>query len=129
MSYHFSKTIETKDFNQAIEQVTAALKTEGFGILTEIDVTATFKKKLDIDFKNYRILGACNPQFAHKAISAEDKIGVFLPCNALVQQHEDDTIEISLVDPIASMQSVENPALGALAGEVQEKMKKVLAAI
>lgn len=125
MSYHFSKKIATRNFEEALELVSDALKTEGFGVLTTIDVKATFKKKLDVDFRNYHILGACNPNFAHKAISAEDKIGVFLPCSVVVQEHKNGQIEVSFVDPIASMMSVQNPQLGQLATEVQEKLKRV----
>ncbi|NVJ64008.1 MAG: DUF302 domain-containing protein [Flavobacteriaceae bacterium] len=127
MNYHKSVTQEGKSFEEVIEAVTEALKTEGFGVLTDIDVSATFKKKLDLDFQKYRILGACNPHFAHKAISSENKIGVFLPCNVVVQQHEDGSIEVSAVDPMASMMSVENEELGALASEVNAKLDKVIA--
>jgi uncharacterized protein (DUF302 family) len=129
MKYYFNTILNTKDFDTAIEQVTEELKKEGFGILTDIDVAATFKKKLDVDFKKYRILGACNPQFAHKAISSEDKIGVFLPCNVVVEAHENGDIEVSAVDPIASMSTVENETLGSLAMDVQAKMKKVVAGL
>jgi uncharacterized protein (DUF302 family) len=129
MKYYFNTILNTKDFDAAIEQVTEELKKEGFGILTDIDVAATFKKKLDVDFKKYRILGACNPQFAHKAISSEDKIGVFLPCNVVVEAHENGDIEVSAVDPIASMSTVENETLGSLAMDVQAKMKKVVAGL
>lgn len=127
MNYHKSVTLEGKSFEEVIEAVTEALKTEGFGVLTDIDVSATFKKKLDLDFQKYRILGACNPHFAHKAISSENKIGVFLPCNVVVQQHDNGTIEVSAVDPMASMMSVENEELGALASEVNAKLGKVIA--
>jgi uncharacterized protein (DUF302 family) len=127
MNYHKSITIEGKSFDQTIEAVTEALKSEGFGVLTDIDVSATFKKKLDLDFQKYRILGACNPHFAHKAISSENKIGVFLPCNVVVQQHENGSIEVSAVDPMASMMSVENDSLGAIASEVNTKLDKVIA--
>ena len=127
MRYYFNTILKTKDFDAAIQQVAEELKKEGFGVLTDIDVQATFKKKLDVDFKKYRILGACNPQFAHKAISSEDKIGVFLPCNVVVEEHDNGDIEVSAVDPIASMSTVENETLGELAKEVQEKMKKVIA--
>ncbi len=127
MNYHKSVTQEGKSFEEVIEAVTEALKTEGFGVLTDIDVSATFKKKLDLDFQKYRILGACNPHFAHKAISSENKIGVFLPCNVVVQQHEDGSIEVSAVDPMASMMSVDNEELGALASEVNAKLDKVIA--
>ncbi len=127
MNYHKSITIEGKSFDQTIEAVTEALKSEGFGVLTDIDVSATFKEKLDLDFQKYRILGACNPHFAHKAISSENKIGVFLPCNVVVQQHENGSIEVSAVDPMASMMSVENDSLGAIASEVNTKLDKVIA--
>ena len=122
MSYYFTKRIN-EDFESAISKVTEELKKEGFGILTEIDVQATFKKKLDIDFKKYRILGACNPTFAFEAIKAEDKIGTMLPCNVIVQEEEDGTIEVSAVDPVASMMSVQNSSLASIASEVREKLK------
>ena len=125
MSYHFSKTID-KPFDQAITDVTAALQAEGFGVLTTIDVKATLKKKLDVDFRPYTILGACNPQFAYKALQAEDKIGTMLPCNVLVQQTADGKVEVSAVDPIASMAAIENAELGAIAGEVQGLIKGVI---
>lgn len=124
MSYYFSKTINTT-FDEAVDRVTEELKKEGFGILTEIDVKATLKKKLDVDFPPYMILGACNPPFAHRALLAEDKIGAMLPCNVIVQEI-DDRIEVSAVDPIASMQAVENPKLADIAIEVQALLKKVI---
>ena len=126
MSYYFNKVVSTKNFEEAIEQVTAVLKTEGFGVLTEIDIQKAFKEKINVDFKKYRILGACNPGFAHEALLAEDKIGVFLPCNVIVEEHENGDIEVSAVDPIASMSAVKNEALGGFALEVQEKMKSVI---
>ncbi len=126
MSYFFSATLTNTSFEAAIEQVTAALKKEGFGILTEIDVQATFKKKLDIDFKRYQILGACNPTFAHKAILAEDKIGVFLPCNVVVSEGQNGSIHVTAVDPIASMISVKNDSLGEIATQVQASLKRVI---
>ena len=129
MPYYYSKRLDNVAFDEAIEKVTAALKEEGFGVLTEIDVKATLKKKLDVDFKPYRILGACNPGFAHKALQAEDKIGAMLPCNVIVQQQNSETIEVSVVDPVASMQAVENEGLGKIAGEVRDKLKKVLESI
>ena len=129
MSYYFSTTLTGTSFDEAIEKVTEELKKEGFGVLTEIDVKATLKKKIDVDFKPYRILGACNPAFAHKALSAEDKIGVFLPCNVVVSQNDNGDIEVSAVDPIASMTSVKNDSLGDIAGQVQEKLKRVIAAL
>ena len=126
MSYYFSKSLANTSFDQAVEQTVLALKTEGFGILTEIDMKATLKKKLGVDFRNYKILGACNPPFAYKAFQAEDKIGTMLPCNVIVQQKTPDTIEVAAVDPIASMQAVINENLMEIAYEVREKLKKVI---
>lgn len=126
MSYYFNKTINGKTFEEAIELVTLELKKEGFGVLTEIDVKATLKKKIDVDFKKYVILGACNPHFAHQALLNEDKIGVFLPCNVIVEEHEDGEIEVSAVDPIASMMAVSNNQLSKISSEVQLKLKKVI---
>lgn len=126
MSYHVSKTLKSTNFNDAIERVTEELKKEGFGILSEIDVRETLKKKIDVDFKPYKILGACNPEFAHKALQAEDKIGVMLPCNVVVEENEDGSIEVSAVDPMASMSAVENDQLAQLAAEVKGKLDKVL---
>tara|TARA_R110000787_G_scaffold17143_2_gene54095 strand:- start:1003 stop:1395 length:393 start_codon:yes stop_codon:yes gene_type:complete len=126
MSYYFNKVVKTKDFEEAIDQVTKVLKDEGFGILTEINIHDAFKEKLGVDFKKYRILGACNPGFAHKALLAEDKVGVFLPCNVIVEEHENGDIEVSAVDPIASMGAIKNESLGGLALEVQDKMKRVI---
>jgi uncharacterized protein (DUF302 family) len=128
MSYYFTTTLK-QDFDTAIQKVTEELKKEGFGILTEIDVKETFKKKLDVDFRKYRILGACNPQMAHQAISAESRIGTMLPCNVIVQETGDGTIEISAVDPVASMQAVKNDTLGDVATQVGEKLKKVIESI
>lgn len=128
MCYHFSKTVDIP-FEDAIAKVTDELKKEGFGILTEIDVKATFKKKLDVDFRNYKILGACNPPFAYQALQAEDKIGTMLPCNVVVQEHAPGQVEISAVDPMSSMQAVENEGLGGIAREVQAKLKKVVESV
>jgi uncharacterized protein (DUF302 family) len=125
MSYYYSKTLDVS-FEDAIDKTTEALKEEGFGILTEIDIKATLKKKLDVDFKKYQILGACNPPLAHKALSAEDHIGLMLPCNVIVQEHENGEVEVSAVDPIASMQAVENDDLGDIAEEVRDLLKKVI---
>lgn len=125
MSYYFQKTVDL-GFDQAIDKVTEELKKEGFGILTEIDVKATLKKKLDVDFRNYRILGACNPPFAHKALQAESHIGAMLPCNVIVQDTENGKVEVAAVDPVASMQAIENPALAEIAGTIQEKLKSVI---
>jgi len=126
MNYYFNKTVENVAFDEVIESVTAALTTEGFGVLTEIDVKATFKKKLDVDFRNYRILGACNPAFAFKALEAEDKIGTMLPCNIVIHQISDTQIEIAAVDPVASMQAIENNNLIELAGEIRAKLERVI---
>lgn len=126
MSYYFQTTLSNTSFEDAIEKTTEALKEEGFGVLTEIDIKSTLKKKLDVDFYNYTILGACNPGFAHKALLAEDKIGAMLPCNVIVQEKEAGTIEVSAVDPAASMQAVENESLDDIAGEVRDKLKKVI---
>lgn len=125
MTYHFSKTCDLS-FEEAISSVTEKLKTEGFGILTEIDVKETLKKKLNVDFRKYKILGACNPPFAYQALQAEDKIGTMLPCNVIVQEHGDGKVEVSAVDPVASMRAIENPALGAIAEQIRAKLKKVV---
>lgn len=126
MSYYFNKTVTGKGFDKTIEDVTAELKKEGFGVLTEIDVKETLKKKLDVDFKKYKILGACNPSFAHQALQNEDKIGVMLPCNVIVEEHDNGEIEVSAVDPVVSMSAVENENLGKIAGEVRDRLKKVI---
>jgi uncharacterized protein (DUF302 family) len=125
MSYHFSKRLDVP-FDQAISRVTEALKREGFGLLTDINVSATLKAKLGENFRPYRILGACNPQLAHRALQLEDKIGTMLPCNVIVQEYADGTVEVSAVDPIASMQAIGNPGLAEVAKEVQAKLKKVV---
>ena len=125
MSYHFTKTLGLP-FDQAVERVTEALAKEGFGVLTDIDVAATMKKKLGQEFRPYRILGACNPQLAYRALTLEDKIGTMLPCNVIVQQHEGGAIEVSAVDPVASMQAIQNPSLAEVAKEVQAKLKRVV---
>lgn len=124
MSYTFNKLLKGKSFDEVVSHVTEELKKEGFGVLTEIDVKETLKKKIDVDFKKYKILGACNPQLAYKALQAEDKIGVFLPCNVIVVEHENGSIEVSAVDPIASMISVKNESLGDVAIGVQQKLKR-----
>ena len=125
MSYYFSKVVN-EDFDVAIEKVTEKLKEEGFGVLTEIDVKATLKKKLNVDFKKYKILGACNPPFAYKALQAEDKIGIMLPCNIVVEENSEGKVEVSAVDPIASMMAVKNESLGSVAEEVRVKLRKVI---
>ena len=125
MSYYFSKIVDD-NFEDAIERVTARLADAGFGVLTTIDVSATLKKKIDVDFQRYTILGACNPGFAHKALLAEDKIGTMLPCNVIVQETADGKVEIAAVDPMASMMAIENEALGGIAGEVRAMLKNVI---
>jgi uncharacterized protein (DUF302 family) len=125
MSYHFSKTLDVP-FDQAIARVNEALKGEGFGVLTDIDVAATMKAKLGEDFRPYRILGACNPQLAHRALQLEDKIGTMLPCNVIVQQHANGDVEVSAVDPAASMQAIDNPGLAEVAQNVRDRLKRVV---
>jgi len=121
MTYYFSRKIDA-EFDAAVSRVTASLKNQGFGILTEIDVGATLKKKLEVDFRPYKILGACNPPFAYKALQAEDKIGTMLPCNVIVQATDDGGVEIAAIDPAASMQAVDNPALEQIAATIGEKL-------
>ena len=125
MEYYFSKTI-AGSFDNTIQKVTEALQAEGFGILTEIDIKATLKKKLDVDFYNYTILGACNPPFAYKALLAEDKIGTMLPCNVIVQEKEAGEVEVSAVDPTASMKAIENDELHEIATEIRARLQKVI---
>src|SRR5664279_3526190 len=126
MNYYFSKSLVNVTFDEAIQKVTESLKEEGFGILTEIDIKATLKKKLDVDFYNYKILGACNPPFAYKALLAEDKIGTMLPCNVIIQEKVLGLVEVSAVDPAASMLSIENKDLQAIATEIRTRLKKVI---
>jgi uncharacterized protein (DUF302 family) len=125
MSYYFNKTLNLS-FDTAIARVSEELKKEGFGILTHIDVKVTLKKKLDVEFRKYWILGACNPPFAYKALQAEDKIGTLLPCNVIVQEISDGKIEVAAIDPLASMQAVENPTLREIATEISNKLKTVI---
>jgi uncharacterized protein (DUF302 family) len=124
-SYHISKFTDGS-YDEAVELVTARLKEEGFGILTEIDVKATLKKKIDVDFRRYVILGACNPHLAHKAMTVEDKIGVYLPCNVLVQETAEGKTEVSAMNPMVAMAGVENPALEAVARQVSEALGRVI---
>ena len=126
MSYYFSKTVN-EDFDKAIEHVTEELKKEGFGVLTQIDVQDTLKKKLDVDFKKYKILGACNPNFAYQALQSEDKIGTMLPCNVVVEENLDGTVEVTAVNPVESMSAIKNDSLGNVAGQVRDKLQKVIA--
>jgi uncharacterized protein (DUF302 family) len=125
LAYYLNKTLRMS-FDGAVAKVTEELKKEGFGILTEIDVKETIKKKLNLDFRKYKILGACNPPFAHKALELEDKIGTMLPCNVIVQETSGGQAEVAAIDPVASMQAVENPKLTKVAEEVQGKLKKVI---
>jgi uncharacterized protein (DUF302 family) len=125
MAYHFTKTIDGP-FEGAIAAVTQALAARGFGVLTTIDVKATLKKKLGVEFRPYTILGACNPQFAYQALQQEDKIGTMLPCNVILQQREDGRIEVSAVDPVASMQAIGNPRLESIAAEVRKLLRSVV---
>lgn len=124
MSYYISKILNVT-FDSAESKVKEALKNEGFGILTEIDVQATLKKKLDVDFRSYKILGACNPPFAHEALQAEDKIGTMLPCNVILQQGE-ESVEVAAIDPIASMSAVKNEKVKEVATQIQMKLKNVI---
>jgi uncharacterized protein (DUF302 family) len=126
MTYYISKTIKGLSFTQVEEKIIEALKNEGFGVLTEINVKDVFKKKLDLDFRKYKILGACNPHFAHQALEAEDKIGTMLPCNVILQELENGEIEVAAVDPMASMASVENPSLETLSVQVRQKLSNVI---
>jgi len=126
MGYYFSKRMHA-DFEGGVERVRAALASEGFGVLSEIDVSATLKKKLGVDFRRYTILGACNPPFAHRALLLEDKVGTMLPCNVIVQEIAPGELEVAAVDPIASMQAIENPSLGDVASEVRSKLERVVA--
>ena len=125
MLYHISKTIELP-FDAAVTATTEALKRHGFGVLTEIDVQTTLKKKIGVEFRPYRILGACNPQMAYEALLAEDRIGTMLPCNVIIQQREGGKVEVSAVDPVASMKAVENPKLTESATKVREMLRKVV---
>jgi uncharacterized protein (DUF302 family) len=127
MSYYMSRTIES-GFDEAVARVVDALKREGFGVLSDIDVAATLKQKLGIEFRPYRILGACNPPLAHQALSAEDKIGVMLPCNVIVQEAGAGKIEVASIDPRAAMERVGNPALADVAREVADRLARVISA-
>jgi uncharacterized protein (DUF302 family) len=128
MTYYFSKTVAGK-FATVIERTVAALKQEGFGVLTEIDVQATLKQKIGADFRPYRILGACNPPLALKALTAEDKIGTMLPCNVIVQDLGDGRVEIAAINPLVAMEKVGNPGLAAIAGDVAAKLERVVVSL
>ena len=128
MTYYFAKTL-VAGFDDAVRRTTEALKQEGFGIITEIDVKETLKKKINVDFRNYRILGACNPTLAHEALQIEDKVGTMLPCNVVVQDLGNGRSEVAAIDPVASMQAIDNPRLRQAAERVQELLKKVIASL
>jgi uncharacterized protein (DUF302 family) len=128
MKYYISKKINT-DFDQAVLLVTESLKKEGFGVLTEINIHEKLKEKLDVDFRRYRILGACNPAYAYKALQNEDKIGTMLPCNVIVQELGNNEIEVAAVDPIASMMAIENENLAGIAVEIKEKLERVISSL
>lgn len=125
MAYHFSKKLETS-FDDAVARTKAALAERGFGVLSEIDVAATLKAKLNVDMPDYRILGACNPRFAHRALQAEPLIGTMLPCNVIVRSLGDGAVEVSAVDPVASMKAIENESLAATASEVQALLREAV---
>ena len=125
MAYYFSKILEA-DFDDAVRRTVESLKEEGFGVLTDIDVKDTLKKRIGADFRRYRILGACNPRLAHEALQAEDKIGTMLPCNVVVQETADGKVEVAAIDPVASMMAIDNPRLGKTAGSVREKLQHVV---
>jgi uncharacterized protein (DUF302 family) len=128
MAYYMNKTISA-EFDKAIELVTEALKKEGFGVLSEIDMQQTLKAKLDVDFRKYKILGACNPPNAHKALLQEDKIGTMLPCNVIVQETGENQVEVAAVDPVASMMAVDNKEIAGIAGEIKAKLERVIASL
>jgi len=128
MAYSFSTTVDLP-FDEAVSRTTDVLQRHGFGVLTQIDVKQTLKKKLDVEFRPYVILGACNPQMAHQALQAEDKIGLMLPCNVVVQQQKSGEVEISAVDPVASMQAIDNPHLGDIANQVRGMLRQVIAEV
>lgn len=128
MKFYINRSV-TGDFDSAIGRVIEALKAEGFGILTDIDVRQTMKAKIGVDFRPYRILGACNPALAHEALAAEDKIGAMLPCNVIVQQHDNGVVEVAAIDPVATMAGVGNPALSKLAAQVREKLERAVSSL
>ena len=128
MSYYYARTVSLS-FDEAIVRVTETLKAEGFGILTEIDVKETLKKKLDVDFRPYRILGACNPPFAYQALQTENHVGTMLPCNVVVQELPSGEVEIAAVDPVASMQAIDNPQLRKIAEEIRQKLRRAVDAV
>lgn len=128
MKYYIAKTM-SGDFSAVVDRVIEALKAEGFGVLTDIDVKATMRKKLDLDFRDYRILGACNPPLAHQALTADDKIGTMLPCNVIVPDLGGGQIEVAAINPAISMEQVGNSALKTIAKSVTDRLQRVIAAI
>ncbi len=128
MPYYFAKTLPLS-FDEAVQRATEALKQQGFGLITEIDVKQTLKSKIGVDFRNYRILGACNPKLAHEALQLEDKIGTMLPCNVVVQEVGKNQTEVAAIDPVASMAAVDNPRLKVAAQQVQALLRKAIEAI
>jgi uncharacterized protein (DUF302 family) len=128
MTYYLAKMLPVP-FDEAVARATEALKTEGFGILTEIDVSATLKKKIGVDYPGYRILGACNPALAYEALKLENKVGTMLPCNVVVRDAGNGQTEVAAIDPVASMQAIDNPALKQAAGQVRAKLEKVIAGL
>ncbi|MGM0532592.1 MAG: DUF302 domain-containing protein [Bacteroidota bacterium] len=128
MKYYISKTISA-EFDKAIDLVTEALKNEGFGVLSEIDIQQALKNKLDVDFRKYKILGACNPPNAHKALQQDDKIGTMLPCNVIVQEIGENEVEVAAIDPVASMMAVENKKIAEIAGDIKTKLERVISSL
>lgn len=128
MNYYFNKTVNM-DFEQAVQLVTEELKKEGFGVLTEIDIKEKLKEKINVDFRKYKILGACNPPNAYKALLQEDKVGLMLPCNVIVQELDNNVIEVAAINPVASMMAIENQNLAGVAGEIKEKLERVIASL
>jgi len=128
MKYYISKKLNTS-FDEALIKVTESLKSEGFGVLSEINLHEKLKEKLNVDFRRYKILGACNPAFAYKALQSEDKVGTMLPCNVIIQELAKDEIEVAAVDPVASMMAIDNSSLKSIATEVQEKLKRVISSL
>ncbi len=125
MGYYFGKTL-TLAFEKALDHVKETLMMEGFGVITEIDVQDTLKKKIGVDFRKYRILGACNPTLAHEALQIEDKVGTMLPCNVVVQEIGSGNVEVAAIDPVASMQAIDNPRLKVAAEQVRAKLRRVI---
>ncbi len=128
MNYYMATTLDMS-FDEAIERTEAALKTEGFGVLTRVDVQQTLKTKIDVDFRPYTILGACNPELAHQALLLEGKVGTMLPCNVIIQQFDDGKVEVAAINPVASMQAIDNPALKKAASAVRDKLSRVIAVL